>query len=328
MRTINMFGRKMPIIAILMALLVIGTASAAVFIHYATLSGTVEVTNDISVDDIEIDGSGTLVFTDYSASFTINNDGDEPVIVELDTSLYFTQELVINHEGLSVDYSVINDYDNSHDNIEIGSVLVPPGGLTVDVEFDATGNTIPGTYEIMVFVSYTDEDYEDFGGNNAIETLMLTHKDGNWDPTGQGLSEIHYVPMGNLFCYEMDVTTDDGLLPDTDYALIYYADKPGRFENWGGDNPGFVINIMTTDEDGEISIRDAIEMDMDMPHPNDANYDTDEYCEEFGQCDGGAKLWIIPTTNLTSGTDLPMSGWDMSLYLFETELIHYTDTNA
>ena len=333
MRTINIFGRKMPILAILMGLLVIGTASAAVFLNYATLSGTVEVTNDISVDDIEIDGTGTLVFTDYLASFTINNDGDEPVIVYLDTSLYFNGDIVygdvVNYDGLSVDYSVIDDYDGD-DNVETGYVLVPPGGLTVDIEFDATGNTIPGTYEIMVFVSYTDEDYENFDGNNAIEYLELTAKTTGWVPTEDKV-DVYFVPMGNDFYYK--VLSED-VVEDTEYALIYYADFGGdRFGDWGGNNPGAVIAIETADSLGSISMSGSPNLDMNLPCVPDANIDEHDYsgAPDFYLNAHGAKLWLVPTSDLTEDITLPvlpLDGWNPEGIFFETDLIHYEDTNA
>ena len=65
MKTINIFGKNMPIVAILMALLVIGTASAAVFTHYATLEGKVAIESPITViiDGFEIPLGATYPLT-------------------------------------------------------------------------------------------------------------------------------------------------------------------------------------------------------------------------------------------------------------------------
>ena len=330
MKKIEIFGKKVPLFAILIALLVIGTASAAVFLNYATLTGDFDVVGDgISVtdsDDLEL-GLGESGILNFSspATFTINNDGTIPVIVDLVTTLYLDDVLVTDEEGLTVDYSVFEGT-----GVEEGLVLVPPGGLTIDVEPSYARNVIPGTYTLQVEVNYSAEDYETFTGANEMETIVLSHKTLSWDLT-DGKANIEYAPAGNEFYYEIsfeDVTLDA-------HALIYYADKPNRFEDWGGNNPGAIIQVLPTAiVDGDM-ITGCIDLGMDLPHINDANYDTTHtnYCDlpdEYDNC-CGAKLQIIPIIDLTPSGDtvvLPLIDWDhVDRYLLETDLIQYTDTD-
>ena len=134
--------------------------------------------------------------------------------------------------------------------------------------------------------------------------------------------------MGNNFTYRL---TSDGV-DLTDYALIYYADYPNRFVEYGGDNPGFVINDDVDISDGGV-ILGSIDVGMNMPHVDDANYDTTytNYCtspDNYDHC-CGAKLWLIPRLHLTDNVSLPMDTWDgsLELYMFETDLMQYIDTD-
>lgn len=334
MKTIEIFGKKVPVIAMIMALMVIGTASAAVFLNYATLSGTVEVSNGISVtdsngDEFEANGEGFLNFNG-PASFTINNANNEPVIVNLVTTLTLDDIAVDDFTGLTVDYSVIDS--TGVEGTGTGTLLlVPPGGLTIEVVFYADDNAMPGEYNITMAVDYNDEDYNTFYGENAMETLELSYKNDVWQAIENGKVQVDYAPMGNAFYYEMEF---DGV-DLTDYALIYYADKPDRFNMWGGDNPGAIIQILPTSiVDGDM-ITNLIDLDMDLPHLNDANFDTTytNYSLEpdFYDNSCGAKLWLVPLIDInplyaSEGGQL-VTGWFSDTIVFETELIQYTDTN-
>lgn len=74
------FKRKIPLILILMTLLVVGTASAAVYSHYATMMGNVSIESPISiiVDDqaIEIGETHTLIIENIISPCTISKDFD------------------------------------------------------------------------------------------------------------------------------------------------------------------------------------------------------------------------------------------------------------
>ena len=72
--------------------------------------------------------------------------------------------------------------------------------------------------------------------------LVLDNKDpGTWqriDDDREGILE--FCPSGPTFVFGFAAS---GLEPNVDYSLIYYADKPDRFdaEQWGGNNPGAIL---------------------------------------------------------------------------------------
>jgi len=168
--------------------------------------------------------------------------------------------------------------------------------------------------------------------------LILQNKDhggggGSWDPIIDTPDDIHgvlqYNKAGAEFEYHLTAT---GLATTTNYSLIYYADQEERFHYWGGDNPGAVIGTFATDATGNIGpVAGSVDLGMNLPCPPDANmYDVD-YCvrDGYDHC-YGAKIWLIPTTQLDTG-DVPVVGWPPDtggVWLFETDLITYTDTSA
>ena len=98
MRTISIFGRKMPILAILMAALIVGTASAAVYSHYATLTGTVNVGSpliitfndeDVPTGSIATMNLGQVMYPDsVDAAFQYENVYTDSIYVDIYTILY------------------------------------------------------------------------------------------------------------------------------------------------------------------------------------------------------------------------------------------------
>ena len=335
MKKIEIFGKKVPLFAILIALLVIGTASAAVFLNYATLSGTVDVSNGVSVTDsygetFEANGEGGLNFNS-PATFTINNANDEPAIVNLVTTLDLDGIPVTDYEGLTVDYSVIDG--TGVEATDPGTlVLVPPGGLTIDVNFTYEDNVMPGEYNITVAVDYSAEDYITFTGENAMVDVTMSHKNDTWVPIGEP-SLLAYAPMGNEFYFELDAV---GLDTETPYSLIYYADEvydetdvplpDGKNigdDKWGGTNEPAGTAIGDSFEVASETITGHYNLGMDVPCMPDENFDE------------GAKVWVILTSDLSGGS-LPMDGWNTDDYLFEyseildldyTDLVRYTDTD-
>lgn len=156
---------------------------------------------------------------------------------------------------------------------------------------------------------------------------LVTKNPSTWDNTTVASAVLTYNTAGATFDYSVFGTVP---LTSTQYALIYYADKPDRFINWGGNNPGSVIGVGTSDGSGNINFVGSTELNMNLPHPNDANFDTSEtdYCIEdrYLHC-SGAKMWLVPTIDLTDNTALPLDGWYPLNYLFETDLITYKDTD-
>lgn len=111
---------------------------------------------------------------------------------------------------------------------------------------------------------------------------------------------------------------------DGEYALIYYADKPNRFVNWGGNNPGAVIGIVNA-VGGMVNASGSTELNMDLPCPPDTNLT--DYASS-GYSAPGAKIWLVPSSLLTGGA-LPLNAWTPNdSWLFETDLITYDDTDV
>lgn len=163
-------------------------------------------------------------------------------------------------------------------------------------------------------------------------SVVLENKDGSWQPitTDDITAVIEYSSIGEDFAW---YASGVAKIANTEYSLIYYADKPNRFEEWGGNNPGALIGTFTTEADRSFSEHGYTDLGMDMPHVNDFNADPDpNYCNNNNGYDSydncrGAKLWIVPTAALPD--PYPGNGvwafWGVDGILFETDLITYTD---
>jgi len=166
-------------------------------------------------------------------------------------------------------------------------------------------------------------------------SLTLENKDANWAVIGgdniQGT--LLYNSAGLTFDFSFSAT---GLTSSANYSLIYYADKPDRFVNWGGNNPGALIANFTTDGSGNIApTSGSVELNMDLPCYPDANIAEISYCgapDYYTNCHG-AKIWLVPTTYLPANwpNDGSWMDWNsdiVSKILFETNLITYDDTGS
>ena len=75
-KKIEIFGKKVPLIAILVVALIISTASAAVYQHYATMMGDVRIDSPVHVDingeTIPLGGTYELIIDDVMAPCTIS----------------------------------------------------------------------------------------------------------------------------------------------------------------------------------------------------------------------------------------------------------------
>jgi len=167
-------------------------------------------------------------------------------------------------------------------------------------------------------------------------TLILENKDSsNWTVIEDGIQgTLVYYSSGPEFKFKFNAT---GLDNNTGYSLIYYADKPDRFVEWGGDNPGALIANFTTDGSGDIAATSwqSVELNMDLPCHPDANIDEYDYSgppDNYTQAHG-AKIWLVPTVYLpdTWPNDGAWMNWNATIVseiLFETDLISYTDTGS
>jgi len=138
-------------------------------------------------------------------------------------------------------------------------------------------------------------------------TLALNNKDASWvEIDGDGIEgTLVFETIKTTFDYEFDAI---GLAADTDYSLIYYADP------WAGDNPGAFIGTFTADGVGTISETGSVDLGMNLPSEPDENYLD------------GAKLWLVLADDYDETTQ-EMIAWNMDCYLFEHELVAYSDCN-
>lgn len=321
MKTINIFGKKVSIAVILVIALMIGVASAAVYTHYGTLTGTVTVMGtstleiiDSTSEEVVLDGTGDLEFVDGSSSFTIKNTGSTVVELLLTHSIDAYQELIdgtivdINEDGLTLVLS--------GDRISIvgeDTIVTIPSGIIAEVivTLDQAVNVVPCYCDINI----TIDPYGETPLPPSTVAVRLTHKDGepNWNTTGE-ISDLTYTAMGDTFNYELDAV---GLNAGTSYSLIYYADP------WPGIN-GMVIDEFMADANGCVLASGNIELNMNIPNSADEN---------FGK---GGKVWVVPSSHLTDGNSMPMVSWDHTEYIYEyseiltgdyTDLVRYTDTS-
>jgi hypothetical protein len=150
-------------------------------------------------------------------------------------------------------------------------------------------------------------------------TLGLDNKDGSWarivDSTEGTLT---YESSGVVFTYTFEAT---GLENDTEYSLIYYANP------YPGCNPGKLIGTGTSSGTGTLSISGSPNLDMNIPTPPDSNMTTDHsVAPDFYTHPFGAKIWLVPSDCYNSTTN-SITSWSPSRFLFETDLINYTDTD-
>lgn len=164
-------------------------------------------------------------------------------------------------------------------------------------------------------------------------TLVLENKDPTtWNVIANDniQATLTFDTVGNdgIFNYELDA---EGLTPEKEYAIIYYGDQDPRFNLWGGDNPGAVIDTFTTDWSGNAIKSGSSEINMNLPNIPDWNINpSPDYCDNHNAYDDyehckGAKIWIVPTADLTGSNSLPLTVWKPTTYLFETDLITYFD---
>jgi len=133
---------------------------------------------------------------------------------------------------------------------------------------------------------------------------------------------VQYHNTGPEFKYKL--TLNSALAED--YVLIYYADQPDRFVDWGG-APAFLLGTI---EAGETVLESSADSGT-LPYDTDWNKNPDpHYCDcnnshdDYEHC-SGAKIWLIPSTDY-DGTGKVLKAWNPSEYLFETDLITYEKT--
>lgn len=150
-------------------------------------------------------------------------------------------------------------------------------------------------------------------------TLVLENKDSNWAVIDDGTqATLKFETMKTTFDYTFDA---NGLTACTDYCLIYYADP------WEGNNPGAYIGTFTTDGSGVISTTGSKDLGMNLPSEPDENILKDySGSPDYYTHAHGAKIWLVLASDYNTAT-CEMTGWNPTAYLFETDLIGYSDCN-
>lgn len=151
-------------------------------------------------------------------------------------------------------------------------------------------------------------------------SLNLENKDSAWAVIVDGTSGVvTYNLAGPTFDYALTAT---GLTASQGYSLIYYADEPNRYVNWGGDNPGALIGTATSDGTGSIAASGSMALGISLPTAPDANISLYSYGgppDNYSNAHG-AKLWLVPTSSYSAPA---VTSWQPATFLFETDLIAY-----
>lgn len=150
----------------------------------------------------------------------------------------------------------------------------------------------------------------------ADNSLSLVSKDPTTWTTIPGASgTLTYNSSGPTFNFSFTAT---GLEATTPYSLIYYANP------WPGNNPGKLLGSSTA-VGGNLTITGSPDLGINLPTVPDSNMVVN-HCvppDNYAHC-YGAKIWLVPTTCYT-GTSI--TTWSPTRFLFETDLITYTDTD-
>jgi len=215
---------------------------------------------------------------------------------------------------------------------EIGNTSGPdqrPGSVLCN---GASVNNAAQSDNLMGNITFYAEQARNNGqflcSNVRTRTLILDNKNPeNWTRINDTMiGTLTYKTAGDSFNYDFVAS---GLQSGVEYDLIYYADKQNRFADWGGDNPGAVIGTFTATS-GSISVTSqSVNLGMDLPAADDWNaVASPDYCQapdNYNTCTG-AKIWLVPSDDYDS-VNKKLTAWNPTTYLFETDLIIYSDTN-
>jgi len=246
------------------------------------------------------------------------------------TGFAAVEQSVIVLDGAGISCTGTNcEYTMGDSPVYGGAVDVQPitiknrGDNQVPLEFVTTAWKCAGD-------GYGSCDVED---SDVISTryyaeLKLENKDPNdWSIESADDIEatLKYDLVSSDFNYELEAK---GLTANTEYVLIYYADQQNRYVNWGGDNPGAEIVRFTTDADGYKFVSGSEDSVMSLPDSTDWNIDADYSVAPDGYAlHSGAKIWLVPSSDYDAGNK-KLTAWYPTNYLFETDMMDYSDGGA
>jgi len=231
---------------------------------------------------------------------------------------------------LLVSAVLIEHYGFFQQDIQVIQPISTSGDLTQKISC-LSGETCLNDENYIKIVNYAnyDIDVQLFSESepgievNYISKLKLDNKNVDWKPiSDEREGNLEYSIVGDEFKYKFEA---EGLTPNTEYSLIYYADKPDRFVDWGGNNPGALIIATISDDEGNLIIEGSKDLGMNLPSEPDANIDKYNYCasDEYPRC-YGAKIWLVLSSDYA---EPELNGWNPSEYLFETDLISYSKSS-
>ncbi len=236
------------------------------------------------------------------------NPNDEPVNAKLPSgTLKFVRPFTVEQDGST---EIVLDFDLQKSVVFTGAgqsgnvkvIVKPVVKLEVTIGEGEDGEGEGNEGELYLYEKDPD------GADN------ITDNDDDWSIVEDGAwGLLKYNLSGDTFDFEFE---GEGLDLETEYSLIYYADP------WPGDNPGALIDSDDSEDDGTIKLEGSINLDTDLPNPDDENYDH----EVNGQAPPGAKIWLVLTDDYDD-TEMEMVNWNPTEYLFEANTITYDDTD-
>jgi len=219
----------------------------------------------------------------------------------------------------SFSFSPVTAGNTILDEFKLWNKAEDPVGVEFETTIEASydGDECSGTAEDAITTEYL----------SVLELSSKTYTDINdpstWETTDDREATLTYKLVSDCFEYELEAS---GLEANTEYSMIYYADRQDRFENWGGDNPGRLLGTFTSNNDGEYSTSDFVTSSVciDLPASSDWNANSEaDYCvsDNYESC-RGAKVWIVPSGDYDSGVK-KLTAWNPDNYLYETDLITF-----
>jgi len=311
-KKINAFGKSIPVIAVVLMVLTTGIAGAALVSVYFDTTVAVTVGPALGVVSTTYETTNMKQGETITQVIDIKNVANVPILTEVGTLINPAAEVTVTYEVGGI---VLSDIDADGEP----ELIIPPDcTITMTARIHADQALVEGTYTITTSVNPP----------KGVELLILENKDASWNiiDTDNRIATLIYTPEEPTFNYNLFGV---GLDSKTDYSLIYYADKPDRFVNWGGNNPGKLITTGTTDKNGVLVMHGEKDLYMDLPSGDDANIDEYDYrnAPDFYHNAHGAKIWLVPTDALPSAGypgDGDWAFWNVGGILFETDLISYT----
>lgn len=152
--------------------------------------------------------------------------------------------------------------------------------------------------------------------------VLLEDKDpATWEIVGLGTGKtavLSYIPSGVTFSYKLEAS---GLEVSTAYSLIYFANP------YPGNNPGMLIGTGTSGTGGTLVITGTPNLNKNLPTVPDSNMVVDHSVPPDNYSNAhGAKIWLVPSACYDSILYKVIT-WSPTRFLFETDLITYTDTD-